>query len=99
MVRPIPRMMNAPTGGSTESFSQVVNRPIASWIPTSVLLHHILKLHRMKALVGATSTQQVLMSADLGDRATIEHDDSVGPLDRRQPVSDHEGRAVFHQVA
>jgi hypothetical protein len=71
-----------------------MNERIALFLDTA----DILKLHRMEPFVVASSAQELLMGPDFSDRTAIEHDNSVGPLDRRQPVRNDEGRAVLHQI-
>jgi len=42
--------------------------------------------------------EELLVGSDLDDRASIQHDNPIGPLDRGQPMGDDYGSSVPHQV-
>ena len=52
----------------------------------------------MQRRVIAAALEQLPMVAYFHDRAVAHHDDTIGALDRRQPMRDHERRAPLHQV-
>src|SRR6266700_2877551 len=47
--------------------------------------------------VGSVETQQLLVRANLGDLAAVEHDQLVHARDRAQPMRDHERGPALHE--
>src|SRR5688500_3959563 len=92
--RPKARTTETPTGGTTESLSHVVTSLIQS-----LLIRHILKLHGVKPLIVAAPDEKLVVGSRLHDSPPVHDDNSVGPLDRGQAVSDDQRRPMFHQIA
>ena len=56
------------------------------------------KLHFVEARIGPTACHQLLVGADLGDDAILDHGNLVRPPDGGKAVRDHEDGAIGHQV-
>lgn len=79
---------------------EAIGHGVAHWFTLcpQLLRKRIRKLHGMQALIEAALAQQLVMRADFRDRAAIEHNNTIGILNSRQPVRDHKGGPVPHQV-
>ena len=63
------------------------------------LLDRRRELRLVETRVGAVGHEQLVVRPLLDDRAVLHHEDEVGVADRREPVGDHEARAVLAQRA
>ena len=52
----------------------------------------------MEPLIDAAATDEIVVGANLGNTALIEHNDFVGPPYCRQPVSNHDDGPILHQI-
>ena len=51
----------------------------------------------MQRCIQAAAVQQIIVTSHLHDPALVEHDDSIGVFDRREPMGDDQGGAALHQ--
>src|SRR5690606_35321662 len=63
--------------------------------PGSAALHF---LYLRKLPVEPALVDESIVGSALDDAAILDHDDLIRVLDRTQPVGDHDGGPVFHQV-
>ena len=55
-------------------------------------------LHGNQLGIGAIHGHQAFMVATLNDFAFLHHQDLIGMLDGTEPVSNHDGGSVLHEV-
>jgi hypothetical protein len=59
---------------------------------------NILELHRMEPLVLSPTAKQLIVRSLFDDRASGHDHDPIGLLNRGQPMGNHDGRSILHQI-
>src|SRR5574337_1697171 len=101
------RMTTAPTGGNRENFTHCSARflrlfprsTLSTQDLTSSHIGHILELHSMETMIDPSLPKQFLMRAHFNDSPSIQDDDSIRVLNGREPMGNHQGGSIFHQIA
>jgi hypothetical protein len=86
------RITTAATGGSSDTLAQRLQALVKS--DTG----HILELHGMQTAIDTSLPKQFIMRAHFNNSPSIQDDDSICILNGREPMSDHQGRSILHQI-
>src|SRR6476469_9923103 len=92
--RPSARITATPAGGSSASFNQR-----SSGFRSCSAIRHILELEGGEPLVLTAPQQEFVVGSRFDNRAAIQDDDPVGPLNRGQAMCNHQRRPVGHEIA
>src|SRR5437879_8051184 len=64
----------------------------------NVIVLVILELHLIEPLIRASARQEIVMAAYFDHTTSGQDDNPVGSLDRGEPMGNHEGGPVFHEI-